>query len=628
MPRISLAPRARARWRPPFSLALIGLVVLVTAATGAILGFVGWRDKLAGSRILVARAMTQTSRLTVEHTASLLRHAEVAARQGPTFVRQGLLDPADLRALDRYTLAVLRGHADFTGVGYVDRSDGFVGARRDLAGEVFVNRGVSVEGRIRLEEERVHPDGRRERVSSSDDPEYRPTELAFYRTAKSRGDLAWTGPYRFLDGSLGITCAMPLLDDDGTVRGVFTVDFSVDELTGFLESLEVSPRGHVFVTTRDGQIVAGPRGAPRSERAALLREILGAADVPAGEQTLVRGGERYLVRTQELALGDLRWFVTVVLPARDYTEPIDAQTWHTVGLGLGVLVVAAGLGMLLARWVAMPLRELAVQARRVRHGDFGAALAVRSRDEIGSLARTMAEMVEGLRQRDFIRDVLGRYVSPEVAERCLRDPEALRLGGELRSVTILMSDLRGFSALSERLGPEVMIRLVNRYFGHMTPVILAHGGYVNEFIGDAILALFGAPVAHVDDEARAVRCAWAMQQAMTVLNAESRQAALPELAMGIALHRGSVVAGNIGSEDRVKYGVLGPAVNLTSRLESLAAGSQVLLSAALYERVASLVRVGPPRRLRIKGSEAPVTVYELLGLVAEAEGPAPAASPP
>src|SRR5512145_1100481 len=121
------APRGRARWRPPFSLALIGLVVLVTAATGAILGFVGWRDKLVGSRILVARAMTQTSRLTVEHTASLLRHAEVAARQGPAFVRQGLLDPADPRVLDHYTLAVLRGHADFTGVGYVDRSDGFVG---------------------------------------------------------------------------------------------------------------------------------------------------------------------------------------------------------------------------------------------------------------------------------------------------------------------------------------------------------------------------------------------------------------------------------------------------------------------------------------------------------------------
>jgi sigma-B regulation protein RsbU (phosphoserine phosphatase) len=599
--------------------ALTGLVVLVTAATGAILGFVGWRERLVGSRILAARAMTQASRLTVEHAARLLLQAEVAARQGPAFVRQGLLDPDDPRALERYTLAVLRGHGEFTGVGYVDRSDGFVSARRDLAGDVFVNRGLTVEGRTRLEEEQVHADGRRERVIRSADPGYQPTDTAFYRWAKGRGDLVWAGPYRFLDGSIGITCAMPLADDVGAARGVFTVDFSVDELTGFLENLEVSPRGHVFVTTRDGEIVAGPRGAPRSERAALLREILSAADDPAAEQALVRGGERYLVRTQELALGDLRWFVTVVVPARDYTAPIEAQTWRTVGLGLAVLVVAAGLGVWLGRWVAAPLRELAIQARRVRHGDFGAPLAVASRDEIGLLARTMAEMAEGLRQRDFIRDVLGRYVSPELAARYLRDPGALRLGGELRFVTILMSDLRGFSALTERLGPEGMIRLLNRYLGRMTPLILAHGGYVNEFIGDAILALFGAPVAHVDDEARAVRCAWAMQQAMADLNAESRQAGLPELAMGIALHRGPVVAGNIGSEDRVKYGVLGTAVNVASRIESFATGFQVLLSAAIYDSVASLARVGPPRRLEVKGIEEPVTVYELLGLVAETE---------
>ena len=182
----------------------------------------------------------------------------------------------------------------------------------------------------------------------------------------------------------------------------------------------------------------------------------------------------------------------------------------------------------------------------------------------------------------------------------------LRLGGELKTVSILMSDLRGFSALSERLGPETMIGLLNRYFARMVPVILEHRGTINEFIGDAILVLFGAPVERPDDAERAVRCAWAMQRTMAAFNAESRALGLPELTMGIGLHAGRVVAGNIGSSDRVKYGVVGPAVNLASRVQSLAHGGQVLLTGAALARVRGSVRVGPAVRTRVKGVSEPV----------------------
>jgi adenylate cyclase len=232
----------------------------------------------------------------------------------------------------------------------------------------------------------------------------------------------------------------------------------------------------------------------------------------------------------------------------------------------------------------------------------------------------------GLRDRDFIRGVLGRYVSPDVAEQCLRDREALQLGGELRTVCILMSDLRGFSALSERLGPQTMIELLNRYFARMVPVILRHRGTINEFIGDAILVLFGAPVEGADDAERAVRCAWAMQRAMAAFNAESRAAGLPELTMGIGLHTGRVVAGNIGSADRVKYGVVGPAVNLTGRIEPLTVGPQTLLSDALLSRVTDVERVGPASSVSLEGIGEPVVVFELRGVTGEEHPTAAAAS--
>jgi adenylate cyclase len=182
-----------------------------------------------------------------------------------------------------------------------------------------------------------------------------------------------------------------------------------------------------------------------------------------------------------------------------------------------------------------------------------------------------------------------------------------------------MSDLRGFSELSERLGPAAMIGLLNRYLACMTPVILQHRGVIDEFIGDAIFVLFGAPFSRPDDPERAVRCAWAMQEALAAFNADGGSHGLPELSMGIGLHLGPVVAGNIGSPDRVKYGVVGPAVNLTARIQALTSGGEVLLSDALLARVSSIVRVTPGRHERVKGVSEPITVYRLLEVKAVSE---------
>jgi len=267
-----------------------------------------------------------------------------------------------------------------------------------------------------------------------------------------------------------------------------------------------------------------------------------------------------------------------------------------------------------ARWIASPLRELADVARRIRHGQLDVTIAPRSRDEIGVLARAMGDMVHALRDRDFVRETFGRYVSPELAERALRDRGALRLGGEVREVAMLMSDLRGFTELSERLGPAAMIDLLNRYLARMTPVIVQHGGTIDEFIGDAIFVLFGAPFSGPDDAERAVRCAWAMQQALVAFDEENQAQGLPRLTMGIGLHLGPVVAGNIGSPERLKYGVVGPAVNMVSRIQTLTAGGEVLLSDDLLSRVSSFVTVTPGRVERVKGAREPVTVHCLLAV--------------
>ena len=184
--------------------------------------------------------------------------------------------------------------------------------------------------------------------------------------------------------------------------------------------------------------------------------------------------------------------------------------------------------------------------------------------------KRLAEVLE-LRNR-FIQTLFGRYISDEVVADLLASPEGPKIGGEQRRVTLLMSDLRGFTPLTEGLAPQQVLRLLNSYLGTMADVVLAHQGTVDEFVGDAILAIFGAPVARSDDAQRAVACAVAMQGALAALNRANEPAGLPRLEMGIAVHTGEVIVGNIGSERRTKYGVVGSAVNHAGRIESFTVG--------------------------------------------------------
>jgi adenylate cyclase len=190
---------------------------------------------------------------------------------------------------------------------------------------------------------------------------------------------------------------------------------------------------------------------------------------------------------------------------------------------------------------------------------------------IGSEAKVRERAAE-LRQANqqlelhnrFIRETFGRYVSNEVVVSLLESPERLQLGGEKRKVTILTSDSRGFTSLAERLAPEQVVSIINRYLSTMVDIILQYQGTINEFIGDAILVIFGAPVSREDDARRAVACAVAMQLAMASVNAENGREGLSEVEMGIGIDTGEVVVGNIGSHKRTKYGVVGSCVNLTS----------------------------------------------------------------
>jgi adenylate cyclase len=263
--------------------------------------------------------------------------------------------------------------------------------------------------------------------------------------------------------------------------------------------------------------------------------------------------------------------------------------------------------------------------KQIASGDFSQLVEVPNRDEMGELATNLNRMNEELgrlydelevRNR-FIRETFGRYLSDEVVDDILETPDGLKLGGEKRHVTIMMTDLRGFTALAQSLEPEQVVRMLNGYFEVMVDVIRKYNGTINEIIGDALLVIFGAPQEIPDRAQRATACAIAMQNAMAEVNKENRAFNLPELEMGIGLHDTEVIVGNIGSSKRIKYSVVGSGVNMASRIESYTVGGQILISESVRQETGEVLRIDGQREVLPKGSEGPLRIYEIGGIAGQ-----------
>ncbi len=279
----------------------------------------------------------------------------------------------------------------------------------------------------------------------------------------------------------------------------------------------------------------------------------------------------------------------------------------------GTLFFAVWGALWIARRIAQPLTDLSAAMGRVREGDFEitAAPSARTNDEIGDLARSFDEMAQGLKERERLHGTLGRYVSGDVAERILSEDDDLALRGEVRHVSVLFLDVRGFTTISEKLTPSEVVALLNEYFDVVVDRVGAHGGTVNKFIGDAAMCIWGAPKPAEQAERSAVLCALEIQTRAAQLSSERKRRGLTTVGFGIGINAGEAVAGNLGAAKRLEYTVIGDAVNLAQRLESQARAGEVLVSQRVYEKVASEVEALPREPVKLKGKSKPVPLWEI-----------------
>ncbi|MBN8221278.1 MAG: HAMP domain-containing protein [Spirochaetes bacterium] len=294
----------------------------------------------------------------------------------------------------------------------------------------------------------------------------------------------------------------------------------------------------------------------------------------------------------------------------------------TAALIAGIIILAALLLVyFFAKTISEPIRELKIAAEKIKSGDYNTRLTPRSGDEVGALTQSFNEMAVGLEEREKLKGALGKFVNPEIAEKAMKGE--LKLGGERRTATIFFSDIRSFTAISEKLEPEEVVEFLNAYMTIMVKIIGDHNGIVDKFIGDAIMAVWGVPESKGNDALNAVNATIEMRTALLEFNKGRGSAKKPIIKIGCGLNTGPVLAGQIGSEDRLDYTVIGDAVNLASRVETLNKpfGTDILISEDTYQIVKNDFDCEPMQKIKVKGKSEPQQIYAVLRKKTDKNGP-------
>jgi class 3 adenylate cyclase len=425
-----------------------------------------------------------------------------------------------------------------------------------------------------------------------------------------------------------LSLAVPVRGPDGGIRGALTARYDIQQEFGdLLAPARFGRTGYVVLLDQDGRILAHPDSALIGQDLSSYPAVQGALDGRRGwVRAMNRAGVERLFVYQPLenpaTVARKPWVLLTEVDPDEALAPFAAL--HTQFLlALVALAVAC---LLVASQVAFsirgPLARLFRFAKAVRGGDLTQRAQITGRDEIAELATALNEMVQGLQERDRVKEIFGRYLTKDISERVLKGE--VGLGGERRRVTILLSDIRDFTSMSERMAPEEVVSFLNDYFSEMVDAVFEHGGVLDKFIGDGMLAVFGSLDDEPDHGRRAVQAALRMKVVLAKLNEERAVAGRPPISIGIGIHTDDVIVGNIGSRRRLEYTVIGDGVNTCSRVEALNKefGTTILITEATYAEVSQEFECRLMPETSLRGKTKALRVYEVVSRKVAAVTPA------
>ena len=283
-------------------------------------------------------------------------------------------------------------------------------------------------------------------------------------------------------------------------------------------------------------------------------------------------------------------------------------SWRVVATTTTILIV-----YFFSKTLTYPVRNLVLATKMIENGVFNIDLKSQSKDEIGVLTNSFIEMGRGLEEKERIKDAFGKFVNQEIAEMAMKNE--IQLGGEIKQATIFFSDIRSFTAISEKLQPSEVVEFLNEYMTLMVECVNRNHGFVDKYIGDAIMAVWGTPISHGNDAENAINGSLEMRTALMKFNLDRGSEKKPIIKIGSGMNTGDVLAGQIGSDEKMEYTVIGDAVNLASRIEALnkPMGTDILISENTANVVKGIYDLVAMNKIKVKGKSEPQQIYAVLG---------------
>lgn len=587
---------------------------------------------LLGTVLVVATVAYISTRQSVEDlsnrylasTATSVRHkvdARIRSAESVLLYLAGhqellLTPPLDWQAVGMALARVIATDEGLEWVSYGQESDGlFVGANRRPDGEIIVNYSVADDGPEAYDY--LMRDGQLV-YDGPGPPDFDPRNRPWYQDAVRARGIAWSEPYTFYGvEERGITTSLPIYTKDGELRGVLTIDLTVTALQHFLEETRGDSAGSIFILSPQGQLIAGT--APQDDVTVPTPAELRAAvmeDNGTHRRVLSFGGQAYATLVDHISLGGGGQIMLAVLVSTD--EYLHVARYNAIwasSIGALAVLTAIVLGYRFTQRMTRPLREVSQELDRIGRFDLtGEAMQPSRIAEVTTVIAAAERMKAGLRS-------FSRYVPAELVRSLLANGEEAKLGGQVREVTMMFSDLANFTWHSESRTPDRVVEDLSAYFETTADALARHKGTLVQFVGDGIFAFFNAPLPVPDHSAAACRAALDSQRRLREVNEQRQRDGRILLEQRIGLHTDRVVVGNVGTADHLTYTAMGDGVNLTSRLESLnkVYGTHLLASDAVQQSTGDQFHWRQLDRVVVKGRAHPTDVFELLGVSGEVD---------
>jgi adenylate cyclase len=423
-----------------------------------------------------------------------------------------------------------------------------------------------------------------------------------------------------------ILISLPLRAGTGPVVGVVAAWYDLQSaLTDLVATARFNQSGYAVMVDGDGQIIAHPDPARINEDVSSYPAVQRARQSGrAGSVTALNARKQsrlfaYRPMPNPATLSKQPW---ILLTEIDEDERLAPLLTLRRELAFGVALVLLG-GLLVAhqvsRSIQQPLQTLGDFALRVGSGDLTGRVALGGRDVAGRLAASLNQMAAGLQERDHVKEVFGRYVATQVSARILNGQ--VDLGGESRGVTILFSDIRNFTTMAEQMAPAQVVTFLNEYFSEMVDAVFEQNGMLDKFLGDGLMAVFGAFGDTPDHPRRAVLAALRMKALLAKINGERAMTGKPPIAIGIGIHSDDVIVGNIGSRKRLEFTVIGDGVNVSSRLQTLNKqfGTTILVSETTFAALNDEFECRPMPDTPLRGKSRELRFYEVVSVKVAAQ---------